>query len=143
MKSKKEAEILMNEILPFAKRMLKEFGGFHPYGGYMKRDGAIVEVGVDTPFEETPPANNLVEALQNSFREIAKSGECKLTAILFDVRISIPATNSKSDAIQVSLEHEEGYSADVFLPYLKTGNDLVWGQMFAQEGQRKIFKRRI
>src|SRR5437588_13002928 len=36
MNGKKDCERLMNSVLPLAERMLRDYGDFHPYGGYMK-----------------------------------------------------------------------------------------------------------
>jgi hypothetical protein len=47
---------------------------------------------------------------------------------------------SKSDAIQVCLEHSDGYSAEVFFPYaVADDGHLVYGPIFAQEGKRDLF----
>jgi hypothetical protein len=45
MTAKQEVEKLMNELVPFAKRMLSGCGEFYPFGDYVKRDGGIVHVG--------------------------------------------------------------------------------------------------
>lgn len=47
MTSKQEVEVLMNSAVVFAKKMLLEHGGFHPYGAYLTAGGAVVDVGVD------------------------------------------------------------------------------------------------
>src|SRR5437899_25574 len=44
MNSKKDCEKLMNSVLPLAERMLRDYGEFHPYGGYMKPNGEVVHV---------------------------------------------------------------------------------------------------
>jgi len=139
LRGREDAETLMNEILPFAKRMLKKFGGFHPYGGYMKYDGKIVEVGVDTAPEEMPAGKDLFSILQKSFQELAGENKCKATAIVFDVQIPMSGIDSKTDAVQISLDHSDGYSADVFLPYEKKGAGITFGKVFSQQGHQRIF----
>ncbi len=44
MTPKQEAEALMNEMMPVVQRMLREYGEFFPYGGYMKPSGVQVSV---------------------------------------------------------------------------------------------------
>lgn len=34
----------MKAVLPVAERMLRKYGEFYPYGGYMKTDGTVVIV---------------------------------------------------------------------------------------------------
>jgi hypothetical protein len=38
---KDDVEKLMNALLPFAEKMLREHGEFYPYGGAMSADGKI------------------------------------------------------------------------------------------------------
>ena len=140
MNAKKESEKLMNDVLPLAQRMLREHGEFYPYGGYLKRGGEIVHVGAKDEDTEYPKSKDLLYVLRDSFSAMAEAGECTATAIVFDVRIDLPQTHKKSDAIQISLEHADGYSADVFFPY-EIGEDgrVTYGTTFAQEGNYEIF----
>jgi hypothetical protein len=61
--------------------------------------------------------------------------------MVFDVTVTLPDSRRKSDAIQVSLEHSEGYSAEVFFPYQLVENKLVYGETFAQRGKADVFAR--
>ena len=142
MNGKKDYEKLMNALLPLAEKMLKDHGEFYPYGGYMKPDGEIVHVGAKDEDDDHPKSKGLLYVLRDSFSEMARVGECKATAIVFDVRINLPGTTKKTDAIQVCLEHSDSYSADVFFPYEIEGSRLNYGVTFAQEGKHEIFNRR-
>jgi hypothetical protein len=140
MSGKSDCEKLMNAVLPIAKRMLSEFGEFYPYGGYMKPSGEIVHVGADDEETDHPKSKDLLYVLRHSFSEMAATSACKATAIVYDVRVVPPGTVEKSDAIEVCLEHVDGYSAEVFLPYeIGQGGRVTWGSMFAQQGERDIF----
>jgi len=141
MNAKQESERLMNAVLPLAQKMLRQYGEFYPYGGYMKPDGTIVEVGADDPDANRPKSKDLIYVLRSSFREMARSNKCKAVAIVFDVAVNLPKLNRKSDAIQVYLEHVEGYSAEVFFPYEIVNHEIVHGETFAQEGKHEIFGR--
>jgi hypothetical protein len=128
--------------MPLAKRMLGEFGEFYPYGGYMKPSGENVDVGVGDEDDDHPKSNDLLYVLRNSFSEMAATGACKATAMVFDVRVVTPGAEEKSDAVQVCLEHADGYSAEVFLPYrIDQDGRVTYGTMFAQEGKHDIFGR--
>lgn len=139
MNAKQEAEKLMNAMLPLAERMLRQHREVYPYGGYMKLDGTIVDVGADDPETYHPKSGDLIYVLRSSLREIAGSKRCKAAAILFDAVIDLPESGHRGDAIQVCLEHVDGYSAEVFFPYQLINHDLVYGRTFAQEGKREIF----
>lgn len=126
--------------MPLAERMLGEFGEFHPYGGYMKPSGEIAHVGAKDEEDDHPKSKDLLHVLQHSFFEIAATGACKATAIVFNVRVVPPGSEEKSDAVQVCLEHADGYSAEVFLPYqIDQHGRVSYGTMFAREGKHDIF----
>jgi len=139
MNGKKDCENLMNAVLSLAERMLRDYGEFYPYGGYMKLDGDIVHVGAKDEDTGHPKSKNLLYVLRDSFTALARAGECKASAIVFDVRIDLPASKKKSDAIQICLEHSDGYSAEVFFPYEIANGQVVYGATFAQEGKHEIF----
>jgi hypothetical protein len=139
MNAKQESEKLINELLPLAEKMLKEYGEFYPYGGYMKLDGSIVDVGADDSDTNHPKSKDLIYVLRSSFREMASMNQCKAVAIVFNIAVSVPNSSRKSDAIQVCVEHVDGYSAEVFFPYQIGNNEIVYGEFFAQKGKRDIF----
>ena len=141
MSPKQESEILLNLLLPFADKMLREHGEFYPFGGYMKPNGAIVEVGASDPDTDRPTSKDLIDILRSSFQELARRNECKAVALTFDVAVKLPNSDGKSDAIQVSLEHSEGYSAEVFFPYQLVESQVVYGEVFAQQGQADVIGR--
>ena len=139
MAPKQEAEKLMNEMLPVAERMLREYGEFYPYGGYMKPGGEIVHVGAKDPATDRPKSKDLIAILQNSFQELVRNGQCKAVAMVYDVRVTLPQSNRKSDAIQVCVDHAGNYSAEVFFPYQIANHEVILGEVFAQEGKRQFF----
>ena len=129
----------MNALLPLAEKMLRLYGEFYPYGGYIKPDGTIVDVGASDDESDHPKSRDLIHVLRSSLRELASSGECTATAIVFDVRVTLPASDRKSDAIQLCIDHAEGYSAEVFVPYEIIDSEVVYGEMFAQAGKQDVF----
>jgi hypothetical protein len=143
MRAKQEVERLMNELVPFAKRMLAEHGEFFPFGGFMKPDGAIVHVGAEDKRTNEPDAGKLMVMLKTSFRNKARSGECRATGIVVNVRLVPPGGADKCNAIQVNLDHKEGYSAEVFYPYHLDGPQVIYGPIFAQKNDSDIFAERL
>jgi hypothetical protein len=139
MSAKRECEILMNEMLPLAEKMLAQFGEFYPYGGYMKCNGEIVHVGAKEPETDRPKSKNLIAILQNSFRSLANTHQCKATAVVCDVVVPLPNETRTSDAIQVFLDHVDDYSAEVFFPYQIIDDQIVYAETFAQEGKYEVF----
>jgi hypothetical protein len=140
MNPKKESEKLLNQVLPLAETMLRRFGEFYPYGGYLTAEDQVVEIGIQDADSEFPKARKMLETLQRSLREVAKTPTCKAVAIVLYVAVTPPdGTKRKRNAIQVNLEHRSGYAAEVFLPYELRNKSLIFGKTFAQEGTVVFF----
>jgi hypothetical protein len=139
--AKHESESLMNAALPFAERMLQQHGEFFPYGAALDSSGKVVSVaGYDG--RETPPSADVIRLLRQAFVSGAKGGKYRATALVYDVRVALPGSETKSDAIAVALDHKDGYSVVVYLPYRLEASKLVAGDMFAQKGAQEIFAGR-
>jgi hypothetical protein len=139
MSAKQESEALVNAILPLAEKMLRQRGEFYPYGGYMKPDGTIVEVGPTDPDTDHPKPKDLIYVLRSALKDLRQRNQCKAVAMVVNVTVTLPNSNRKSDAIQVCVEHLEHYSGEVFFPYQLIGNEVVYGETFAQPGKAEVF----
>jgi hypothetical protein len=136
--AKRESEDLMNAALPFAERMLQEAGEFFPYGAALGADGKVISIaGYDG--REKPPSADIIRLLRQAFVSGGKDGRYRATALVYDVRVKIPETEIRSDAIAVALDHKDGYSAVVYLPYRLAASKVVAGEIFAQAGAHEIF----
>jgi hypothetical protein len=136
---KEEATDLMNMLVPFAEKMLREEGGFYPYGGAMLPDGTMTMIAAYNGTEH-PPSKTLIDMMETSFREAARARKYKATAMVYDVKTIPPGTTEKTDAIAVRLDHQDGYSVVVMIPYrLADGGEVVKGTIFASKGDASIF----
>lgn len=112
---KDDCEALMGSVLPFAEQMLRSHGEFLPFGGAIRSSGELVSVsGYDG--KEQGPSRDLIRLIKDGFIDAANKGQFKATALVYDVRASLPSTGDKSDAIAVSLNHRDGYSVIVIFP---------------------------
>lgn len=138
-KAKAECEEVMNVLFPFAQQMLEKHGEFFPFGGTMKINGEIAHAaGYDD--REQPPSADIIQILKDGFRSGARSGEYKVTALVYDVRVVLPSSGEKSDAIAVSLDHRDNFSVVVFFPYQLNNGKVVFGEVFAEKGKSDVFK---
>ena len=138
---KTESEALLNAALPFAEQMLAEHGEFFPYAQAMDESGKFVAVGASDG-RERPPSKDLIEILRSGLRTGARSGKYKATALVYDVRITLPGSGAKSDAIAVSLNHKANYAALVLFPYRLDGKKVVVGEPLAQREENYSFSAR-
>ncbi len=137
-----ESESLMDEMLPFAKHMLGNYGEFSPFGGLIKTDEQIILLGAG-PAEEFPPRRDLVDVLSNGFRQRALTGEIRAAAIV--AHVTVPQSGKgeepeKVDAVRISLDHHDGYAVHVFFPYRKDGNRVTFAKPFASPGTSFAFR---
>jgi hypothetical protein len=128
----------MHAVLPFAKHLLQQYGEFSPYGGYLRTDGSIVQLGVDDPGSEHPATATQVDSLCRKLRERVERGEATAAAIVFDARVTPPGVGHATDAIEVLVQHRDSYCAELLFPYRIRKGRIVFGQMFAQTCVRQI-----
>jgi hypothetical protein len=136
---KAECEQLLDALLPFAEKMLREHGEFYPYGGTMDHSGKINHAAADDGTSH-PPSSALIELLRNGFVSGAANGTYKATALVYDVRVIPPGRESKTDAIAVELDHRDDYSVVVYFPYKFERGEVTLEAPFAQEGDDRVFQ---
>ena len=139
--AKAECETLIEAVLPFAEKMLKKEGEFFPYGGALKSTGGIASIA-SYDGREQPPSADVIAFLKNGFVDGAKSGKYKATALVYDVRVVLPSSGRKTDAIAISVNHRDDYSVIVYYPYQLNDGKLTYGEAFAQQGEFDIFQPR-
>jgi hypothetical protein len=135
---KADCERLMNDRLPFAIQMLERHGEFYPFGGALKTDGTTVHVGAFDG-DEHPPSADVIAWLTRGFVDGAREEIYRATALIYDVKTTIPSTGARSDAIAVSLDHRSGYSVVVMFPYENVAGRVIVGIPFAQKGSGAVF----
>ncbi len=138
MTPKQDAQLLVDELLPFAKLMLGKFGEFHPFGGKIAPDGSLVHVGAKTE-DESGPSQEVIEVLEAGFRSEASSGAIRAAAIVVNVSVKPPGGSGKVDAIEIRIDHKDGYSVSVLFPYAIDAGNVTTGQPFAFAGVRFAF----
>lgn len=136
-----DCEALMNAALPFAEQMLTAHGEFFPFGSAMRSDGEIVAVAGYTG-HEYPRSAGVITSIKSSLVAAVRKGEYKASAVISDVKVRLPSSQKKSDAISVSLNHQDNYSIVVLFPYQIDEGKLVRGAAFAQRGEADIFPTR-
>jgi hypothetical protein len=134
-----DLDALLNDLLPFAERMLREHGEFYPFGGSITPDGRHISVGAKGSSDH-PPSQELIDIMTNEFRIQASEGEICAAGICFDIRIVPPGQVDKADAIQLALEREGGDAVDVFIPYAQLPDgEFTYGELFASERRPTMF----
>jgi hypothetical protein len=137
-RAKDDCNLLLDATLPFAEKMLREYGEFLPFGAQMLPNGEIVSIGADDG-ENHSKSRDLIHSLQTAFKAGAHDGDLIATALVYDVRIVPPGQVQKADAVAVNLDHRDNYSVTVFFPYTIAHGQSVLGEPFATDGDYAIF----
>lgn len=135
---KSESEALLNAALPFAEQLLAQYGEFFPYAHAMDESGKFIFVAASDR-RDRPPSKELIGVLKEGLQTGARAGKYKATALVYDVRITLPESGVKSDAIAVSLNHKANYAVLLFFPYRLEGKKVVTGEPLAQAEENYAF----
>jgi hypothetical protein len=132
---------LLNDLLPFAEKMLRKAREFLPFGAITKPDGQIVWEGAYDG-DDLPLSQDLIDILNESHKRMADGHELRACAVVYDIRTTPPGKSKKQDAICVSVDHINGYSAQLIHPYkFSLLGRLVVEDGYAIRGESAIFSR--
>ncbi|UCG46747.1 MAG: hypothetical protein JSU94_14730 [Phycisphaerales bacterium] len=130
---------LLNALYGAAREMLAKHGEFFPFGACTDVNGEVALVGGHTG-DERPPSQEVIDVITAGLKDRAGKGEIKAAGICFDASVIPPGESRKVDAICARLEHSNGESALVFLPYRKSWfGRTKYGRLFAKQGGHDIF----
>lgn len=134
--AKEQCELLMGELVEFAKKMLRSYGEYHPFGGYLTEGEQVVHVGLSSDVAWTSEQHRF-QALSESLRALVHQKQPVVLGIATNV--SLPSQSGSNDAIRVFLEHRSGYCAEVFFHYqLAEGLKIL--KVTAQQGEPFLFQ---
>ena len=111
-----EAVQLIDELLPFAEKMLEENREFFPFGAHITTEGETVWDGAANG-EERPRSQDLISLLQERYRVMASQGSIRACVVLYDILTIPPGASDKQDAICAVADSSDGYSERFVFPY--------------------------
>jgi len=129
--------VLMNDGIAFATRMLKEYGEFHPYARSLNGALAITDIAAYDG-DEIPPGANLLDLLEEGLRKKVISDADIAIATFTNVSLR-DEHDARVNAVQIGLEHEGGYSLNVYFPYSVSATGVSYGERITMEREPNIF----
>jgi hypothetical protein len=145
---REDANDVLNASVSYAKRMLRRYGEFGPFGFAMNLEGDVKFEAIGQRDMPADPAM-LLELLQQQLAERAKRGSLRTAASASNVTMQKASDEGYTDAIMVDIEHESGYCVKAFVPYRITGGQfrgffprvVRFGAIRTQEGAARLFAR--
>ncbi len=124
---------LLNSVLPFAEQTLAKYGEMFPFGAAVSSEGQVEMMAADPGQGDRPPSTEILNLLYQGARESAETR--RAVAFVADVRIE------GGDAIRVELEHREGTSLALVIPYTRSRfrRTVSLGQMSGGAGESRIW----
>ncbi len=139
MTGKETLDDLLNALLSAAIEMLERGGSFLPFAYVTTTDEEIEEIPLILAEDEVT-AETALETLTTTLRLGVDSGRYLAVGICADMEITDPRDGVHTDAILAMLEHREGTSVDVFLPYsTDEEGKAALGELFAVPGEGTVF----
>jgi hypothetical protein len=143
-----DANEVLNASVSYAKRMLRRYGEFGPFGFAMNQDGDVKMEAIAQREMPAEPAL-LLDLLQQQLAERARRGALRAAASTSNVTMQKASSEGYTDAIMVDIEHESGYCVKAFVPYRMTGGQFYgffprvvrFGAICTQEGAARVFAR--
>lgn len=139
--SRKELNDLFQKLLPLGQDRLRTHTDFLPFAAAMDREGNIKYIGPDT-VDSYPEPPDTVHFLVTGLQKQAEREQIKASAIIAPVRLTLPDENEESDALQFDLEHREGTSINVMIPFeeIDETGEVRTGEVLEMEVESKIFQ---
>jgi hypothetical protein len=124
-----ELHRLVDDLLPFAEKMLRQHREFLPFGGHVKADGEIVWEGAYNG-DELPLSQDLIDLLHESHRKMAGQHLIRACAVVYDIRTIPPGKSKKQDAICAAADSRDGHSVQFVFPYRFS----LFGKLVVEDG---------
>jgi len=145
---REDANDVLNASVSYAKRMLRRYGEFGPFGFAMDQDG---KVKMEAIVQQDMPADAamLLDLLHQQLTERAKRRVLQAAATASNVTMGKASDEGYTDAIMLDIEHQSGYCVKAFVPYRISGGQFFgffprvvrFGAIRTQEGAARIFAR--
>ena len=120
---REDANDLLNAGVSYAKRMLRKYGEFGPFGYRLNEEGDVVMERIAQ--QEMPPDPALLlSLLRQQLAEKATRGGMTAAAMASNVSMAKASDEGYTDAIMIEIEHRKGYAVKAFVPYKITGGQL-------------------
>ena len=137
MTPKEECEVLLEALLSSSKNLLIKNGEIYPIGAVLSNDATATFTAVHSD-NEFPDSKSVIRDLVSSHKQMAQKKKIKASGIAWNGTFT--SNGKQTDAIIVSLEHQDDYSVIVGLPYeIGLFKKIKFGELFAQSGNSDVF----
>jgi hypothetical protein len=146
LQTREDANELLNAAVNYARRMLRRYGEFGPFGFSLTEQREIVNETVARKNVPPDPAM-LLDLLYDQLTERSNKKEIIAAATAANVTMNKASAEGFSDALLVEIEHQSGYCVKAFVPYRIGGGQVFrllpryirFGAVQVQDGVARLF----
>lgn len=130
----------MNDLLPLAKQNLSTYETFIPFAGVIDHEG---KNQIRAPYDPEMDTMALLRLLEAGLCDSAFKGEITAAVLFLDGYVTLPNSDTKTDALICRLDQQDGYSVEVVFPYQRRdSSEIVLDEPVATDGRHRIFPQK-
>jgi len=131
---------LIDGTFPLIDTLLEKYGEFFPLAAAILQNDRIASVATYDG-DERPKSDTVIADLKEAIKVGFKNREYKAAVIFYDIYVTHPETNIKSDAVAIIYESaEENFGLKFFYPYkLSEKKELTYDRGWYNEIPKEIF----
>jgi hypothetical protein len=137
MDPKDELNSLLNDVIGMAVRLVEKHGSHIPFCMAVTATGERVNIAADD--SALPGADQLLAGIREHITEALRERRYRAVALARNVEYRWAKDGSRTDAVQITLDHEQGSPVTCYLPYQLAHGRVVPGELFAVDPQERFF----
>lgn len=137
MTPKDELNSLLNDAIQMALRLVEKHDSHIPFCMAITTAGERINVAADDT--GLPGADALLAGVRQHIKDALRERHCRAVALARNVEYRSARDGAQTDAVQVTLDHEDGSPATCYLPYRIAQGGVVPGELFAVEPEERFF----
>ncbi len=132
-----ELEHLYLAMIPAVRHALEGHGGLRPFAAALGTDGRVARIEPRDGTHDGSPAAHL-RAVHGAVQAYAAAEHVRAVCVCTAVTLEADDVGEAPDGVRVHLEHVDGESVDVLLPYRAGTDGVEYGEAVAQEAGRRL-----
>lgn len=135
---RRDMDALLDQLLAFARDMLRKQGTVAPFAAVTKADGRMALVAGSGAAQASP--DEVMGMVVQGLRDQARTGDIRACGVCYAVQMPTDL-GQFTEAIAVSLEDVLGGSAMVYMPFTRGGRFGGWkfDEITVSSGEPRVF----
>jgi hypothetical protein len=139
MTPKDEMNELLNGAISMAIRLLEKHSSHVPFCMAISSTGDRLNIAIDDG--GIPGASALIDRLRGHIADSMQAMKYRSVALAQNVDYQSADSGLRVDAIQITLDHENGSPVTCYLPYKIEVGKVIPGKLFAVDPVERFFRR--